>query len=149
MQHRTKRHDATMIGCRILVIVRTFLHIVAEHICRRNICLIHLDAVTIHFVEDALTIEHILEVHAIALLEILHTIQLIVVCRNLASVEQLEEQGEEVHLSTLWLYRIVKRSVLIFCEVDGTVDVTTPTGIFGHIYSSREHKACTIRAHSC
>ena len=87
--------------------------------------------------------------HAIALLEVLNTIKLILVGWNLASIEQLEEEGEEIHLSPLWLHWVVECCILVLSEVDGTVDVTSPTGVFRHIDSGGEHETCTVCPYGC
>ena len=149
VHHRTECHDAAMISGGVLVVVGTLLHKVAEHVGRRDVGLIHLDAVAIDQVGNFLTVEHVLEVEAVALVEMLQTIQLILVGGNLTSIEQLEEEGKEVHAVALWLHGIVEGSVLVLGQVDGTVDVASPSGVFGHIHSGGEHQACAAGSCGC
>ena len=91
----------------MLVVVAAFLDEIAEYFVGGYIDRFHLDIVAIYFEWNLITLKHIFEMHTIGSIEVLKTAGIVGLCRNLARVEQLEQQSEQIHTAFLWLYRVV------------------------------------------
>ena len=143
MEDRTESDNTGMEGGSLLIVVGAFLHIVAEDFGTWHVGIVHVDFVAVYLEEHVVAFEHVLEVHTVGLCEVFFSIKLVLVGRNLARVEETEEEREKVHLVAASLNRIVEGGVLVLREVEFTIDIASPRHIVRHGNSRWIHEAGT------
>ena len=127
-----------------LIVIGTLLQIVLCNLLRGDIAIVDFQLTVLLFIEDMTVVEQRLHLNLRLVVEHIGTVigNGVLIDGDIVILRQLEDIGEEVHLLTLRLYRIVESGIGILREVDLTVDVTTPHHIFRHIDSRGERYLC-------
>ena len=122
-----------------LVIIRSLLHIVSLHFCWWNIAVInmHLPIISL-LVVDMIIIYECFRSKTVSGRKVFITIHTILINRHSTRKHQFKDIGKEIHLTLCWLYRIIQGSIGIICEIEFTIDVSSPNHVLIHRDGCRE-----------
>ena len=143
--HWAESHDLHVEGGIGLIIIGTFLEVVLCNLGRGDVTVIDLQLTILFLIEDMAVVEQSLHLHLRLFLEHVSTIvgDGVLIDGYVAILCQFEDVGKEVHLLSFGHHRIIKTCILVFRQINLTVDVTTPYHVLWHINSRRERDLST------
>ena len=118
-------------GC--LIVVGTLLQVIPFHLTRGDVAVINPDPTILRpLIVDMVVVDECLGAHTGGIGKHLVTVETILISPDLSGKHQLKQIGEEVHLRTHWLHRIIESCIGILVQVDLTVDISPPHHILRH-----------------
>ena len=100
----------------MLIEIDAFFEVIAFHVFRGNICIIHTQTSFIGFVENVVVVHDFLSLDDVFLIEMLDSVGSVFVSVNFPFENQMKEIDKQIHASRSRSDGIIERSVGIFAE---------------------------------